>query len=382
MANIRSIANITSRLLYHGLKFKFLKQIGRPGAIQAISLEVTHKCIARCIMCNIWKIPNNVPDLPMEAWLSLLSSPLLLDLRELDITGGEPFLRDDLLDLFSGICALKERNLKRLKSIAITTNGLLTRRVLETTEDILEILKDRGLDLVVVCAMDAVGELHDRIRNYGHAWSKVDRTIQGLKDLRERYPSLIIGLKTTILPVNVGGLDEIAAYADSNQLFTIISPCIITNVRYLNPDRETDLLFSEEDKKKITDFYGKNRFKWSYHAEALIGYFRTGRIRKPCTCGFNYFFVRSNGQLFLCPLIDSSPGNIQEASLKDLFRSRKARESRRMIGRHPECLKCTEPGLERYALPFEGFSYLSIMFRMGRKEFLKLHNHMGLDKYL
>ena len=230
--------------------------------------------------------------------------------------------------------------------------------------------------------MDAIGELHDKIRNYKDAWAKVNKTIEGLKTLRNRFPNLIIGLKTTILPINIGEQGKIAAYADQHGLFTIISPCIITNVRYLNPDLETGLSFNEKEKEEIISFYRSNRFQWSYHAEALIKYFRTGVIRKPCTCGFNYFFVRSNGQLFLCPLVDSSPGNILEASAKELVFSKTASDIRRNIGRYPECKRCTEPGLERYALPLEGFSYLSMLFKMGWKNFLQLHYHMGLDKYL
>ncbi|MBN2063113.1 MAG: radical SAM protein [Deltaproteobacteria bacterium] len=379
---VRSILNLSYRLITNGLKFQYLKRTGRPGSIQAVSLEITHHCIAKCIMCNIWKIPRDVQDLPMDVWLKLLSSELVSDLRELDVTGGEPFLRDDLLDLFRGIYRLRTGNLRALRSIAITTNGLLTERVLNFTEEILRIITGRGLQLVIVCAMDAIGELHDRIRNFKDAWTRVNRTVEGLTRLRERFPNLIIGLKTTILPLNVGELERIAAYADSKGLFTIISPCIITDVRYLNPDRAADLIFNQEAKEKIIGFYQGNRFQWSYHAEALINYFRTGVIRKPCTCGFNYFFVRSTGQVFLCPLVGRSPGNIQEKSPKEIIFSENARRTRRNIGRYPECRKCTEPGLERYALPYEGFSYLSLLYKMGIRNFLQLHYHMGLDKYI
>lgn len=95
-------------------------------------------------MCNIWKIPASVKDLPVETWIRLLSSDILSDLRELDVTGGEPFLRGDLLDLFRGIRDAKRRNLRALASVALTTNGFLTARVLEDTERILAILAPRG----------------------------------------------------------------------------------------------------------------------------------------------------------------------------------------------------------------------------------------------
>jgi hypothetical protein len=42
-------------------------------------------------------------------------------------------------------------------------------------------LKENGIDLIMVCAMDAIGELHEKIRNYKDAWTKTDQTIQGLR---------------------------------------------------------------------------------------------------------------------------------------------------------------------------------------------------------
>lgn len=212
------------RLISNGIRFQYLKRTGKPGKPQSVNLEITHECIARCIMCNIWKIPGDVSNLSMPEWIKLLSSELFADIRELDVTGGEPFIRDDLIDLFDGICELKQKNLKRLKSIIVTTNGFLTERVLTTTVEILQALQKRDLYLVVVCSLDAVGKLHNRIRNYKNGWSKVSKTIEGLVPLRDRYPNLIVGLKSTILPLNINELSKIQAYADSKGLFTIISP--------------------------------------------------------------------------------------------------------------------------------------------------------------
>jgi MoaA/NifB/PqqE/SkfB family radical SAM enzyme len=379
MAN--DATRLAIRLLRNGIRFQYLKNTGKPGRPQALSLEITHECIARCIMCNIWQIPRDVPNLPADQWVKLLSSDLFADLRELDITGGEPFIKKDLPDLFAGICELKKTSLKALKSIAVTTNGLLTEQVLTHTEKILPKLEKKNLELVMVCAMDAVGNIHDKIRNYKNAWSKVNETIEGLVKLKEKHPNLIIGLKTTILPINIDELEKIARYAGSKGLFTIISPCIITKARYLNSDRVNRLVFSEKDIEKMIQFYQSEMFRWSYHTDTLVHYFKTGIMKKPCSCGFNYFFVRSNGDLFLCPLINHSIGNIGETPATELYLSEKASRFRRRVGHYPECRQCTEPGLERYALPFEGFTYLSIFLRMGKEKFLQLHRHMGLDKY-
>jgi MoaA/NifB/PqqE/SkfB family radical SAM enzyme len=365
----------------NGLRFRFLKWRGAATKPQALSLEITHRCIARCVMCNIWRIPDHVPDLTTEDWVRLLSSELFSDLIELDITGGEPFLKRDLPDLFAGISELKKRNLTALQSVALTSNGFLTERILDYVPAITERLGRENLELVMVCALDAVGELHDKIRNYKGAWTKVSKTIEGLIRLRNAFPNLIIGIKATVLPVNVVELPKIVDFADANGLFTIISPHIITEGRYLNADRAEDLAFSLHDNEQLATFFRGEKSRWSFHGKTLTRYFETGAVTKPCSCGFNYFFVRSNGEVFLCPLINKSVGNIMEHSIESLWHSPIASEIRRAINRFEECRRCTEPGLERYALSFEGWTYLSLLIKMGKKAFFELHRHMGLDKY-
>jgi len=177
-------------------------------------------------------------------------------------------------------------------------------------------------------------------------------------------------------------LGQISEFADARGLFTIISPCIITEGRYLNPDRAEDLSFSPQDVDRMIEFFSNDQFRWSFHADSLIDFFKTGTMKKPCTCGFNYFFVRSNGEMFLCPLIGDSVGNITTTDVSELFLSNQAVEIRKKIGRLPQCRACTEPGLERYALPYEGFYYLKLLLKMGQTEFMQLHGHMGLDKYI
>ena len=375
-----SLSFLALKLFKNGIRYRYLKATGIPSKPQALSIEITQQCIAQCIMCNIWRSREGV-DLPTEDWVRLLSSPFFSELRELDVTGGEPFLRKDLLELIDGLSHLKEGNLRKIKSLAITTNGFLTSRILECTEKILEKLGNKGIHLVMALAMDGIGEVHDKIRNYKDAWTKVNDTIQGLKQLRRTTENLVIGLKTTVLPQNVNLLEGISTYAEENELFTIISPCIITANRYRNMDRKDDLAFSQNEIEKMVQFYKSSHFQWDFHRSQLVNYLETGMMKKPCSAGFNYYFIRSNGDVYPCPLIKVKLGSIKEAKIEDLFHSKNASDFRKRVGRHSECRTCTEPGLERYALPFEGFTYLSMMVRMGKQDFLKLHQHMGLDKY-
>ena len=375
-----------SRLLYrlaaNGIRYHYLRFTGKGSKPEALSLELTRRCIAQCIMCNVWKTPRGTPELPVSDWMRLLSSSVFIGLKELDITGGEPFLREDLSELLKEVCDLKGAHFRGLRSVVVTTNGFLTQRILDGVLEVVRLMKDRNIDLVLACAMDAVGDRHDRIRNFKGGWDGLHQTIQGLKEIRKSYDNVIIGLKTTIVPSNVDQLDRIAAYAEEHSLFTIISPCIIAANRYNNTDLEDVLRFSPKDRESMIRFYDSPRFQWSFHRDMMLNFFNEGVVKRPCSAGFNYFFVRSTGEVFPCPIIPMGIGNFNHVPVEELIHSEPANRFRRKVGRFPECLSCTEPGLERYALPFEGFHYLRLYFKLGKEGFLSLHEHMGLNKYL
>jgi MoaA/NifB/PqqE/SkfB family radical SAM enzyme len=375
----------TKRLLFtlaaRGVRYRLLKVLGRPGRPEALSMEVTRRCVAQCVMCNIWRMRPTSPELEAGDWIKLLQNPILSDLKELDITGGEPFLRSDMVDLLQGIGRLKATHLRNLCSVAITTNGLLTDKVLKDVKAVIAPLEAAGVDMVFACGCDAVGPTHDRIRNFQGAWRRLNATLEGLLALRDKHPGLILGIKTTVTRFNIDELDEICRYADERDLFTIISPFIITANRYHNIERQVDLDFSDKDLQKLRTFYHTPRFRWNYYRDELLRLLETGRMAKPCSAGFNYFFIRSTGELYACPIIDTLLGNVKHTPLEDLVRSAAAARFRRNILKFPECRNCTEPGLERYALPFEGFHYLAQYFRLGRAGFQSLHRHLGLDKY-
>ncbi|MSN26495.1 MAG: radical SAM protein [Geobacter sp.] len=373
--------NLPILLAARAIRYCYLKETGKPANPEALSIEITRRCIARCVMCNIWQAPENQPELSLDDWLEVLGSPVLSELKELDITGGEPFLRNDLAQLLLGVSRLKKERLPQLRSIAITTNGFLTEKVLSVVSSVVGTLERSGISLVFACGLDAVGEVHNRIRNFPGGWDRLHATIEGLKSLREHHPSLVIGIKTTVTRHNIDELEQVCSYADQQGLFTIISPYILTSNRYANIAQKEMLAFSAAERDKLKVFYDSPRFRWSYYRMELLHFLETGRMEKPCSAGFNYFFIRSTGELFACPIIDASLGNVTETPLEGLISSPEASCFRKGVSDFPECATCTEPGLERYALPFEGSHYLKLYFKMNRQDFNAMHDHLGLEKY-
>jgi MoaA/NifB/PqqE/SkfB family radical SAM enzyme len=128
-------------------------------------------------------------------------------------------------------------------------------------------------------------------------------------------------------------------------------------------------------------FFSRDDLQWSYHARTLNEYFLTDHSHRRCSCGFNYAFIRSTGEVHLCPLLAKSVGSVKQDDFEKIWRSSTARSLRGSIGSAEPCRHCTEPGLERYSLYYEGWTYLKLLLQMGSRQFEQFHMHMGLDNY-
>lgn len=96
---------------------------GRP--ITYLRLSVTDRCNLRCAYCMPEEgIDFNSRDqlLNLDQLYELVQIFTGLGIEKIRITGGEPFVRNELIDLLEQIAALE-----RLKTIGITSNGVLMR---------------------------------------------------------------------------------------------------------------------------------------------------------------------------------------------------------------------------------------------------------------
>lgn len=115
--------------------------IGR--RVDYLRLSVTDRCDLRCTYC----MPERMSFLPKKDVLSFEELTRLVDafidrgISKLRITGGEPLVRRDVIDLLRRLSARRENS--RLSEIALTTNG--TRLALFAHE-----LKDLGVERINV----------------------------------------------------------------------------------------------------------------------------------------------------------------------------------------------------------------------------------------
>jgi len=84
------------------------------------SIILTYRCQMRCQMCNIWKNPTERQKEITAKELSILPDGF----EFINLTGGEPFLRDDLVDVIRVLSP-------KAKRIVISTSGSHYKKILD-----------------------------------------------------------------------------------------------------------------------------------------------------------------------------------------------------------------------------------------------------------
>ena len=375
------------RLLTSAIRFRRARLKATPLQPEVISLALTIRCNSHCIMCNMWRQASRIADIERleltgDEVVALLSKPLFSGLVELDLTGGEPHLREDLVDTVRRIAAFKKDYFPRLRSVVITSNGLLPERIISNYRAILEGLKGTGIDLVSVASLDGIGEVHDRIRGTKGAYDSAMQTLEGLSELKKEFSAYYVGVKTTVLPRNIDSLDSILEYARSKEFFHIISPVFFTEARFRNSDKRESLELSPADRDKLLRFYRDEEFDTSFFYTRIRDYLATGEKSWSCTATYNYMFIDFDGSLYPCELLSEPIGNVREKAIEDIWKGKAAKEWRDKIDRIDMCRACIEPGAVRYSACAEGLSYLGFLRDLGKNRYLESLSGEGYIKYL
>ncbi len=132
---------------------------------------VTDKCNAKCEHCFYWKSLGGKYEPSLEEIEKLVKG--MPKLNSVSLTGGEPFLREDIVDV-ALIWA------KKADRISIPTNGLLTERIVKDVREILDKTKDMGTSVSVQVSLDGLKRLHDKTRGV----KIFDKAVKTLKELR------------------------------------------------------------------------------------------------------------------------------------------------------------------------------------------------------
>ena len=304
-------------------------------------LAVTWRCNCKCPFCPT---PKNVADLSLEEIERLFASNTLSSLITLSFTGGETFLRDDIVE----ISKLADTMLPHVKELRYASNGLLTDRVLPAVDQITATVH-RPVSIKI--SLDGDEETHNSIRG-PDAFAQANATIDGLKKLRDSGRRLNISVGFTAVNENVDqiwGLYE--RYGDEVEFFFKPGQDFCTR-----KDDGTTSLLSEEAQQTLTKFFEHftdREFEkdWSMMQSSrrafyrcMLDYVRDPAHRPvPCAAGFVSVSIHPHGLVFACSVhgaylfrpekkVESVLlGDLREADLDTIWRSEQAEKVRRMV---------------------------------------------------
>jgi len=261
-------------------------------------------------------------------------------LESVNLTGGEPTLRDDLAQIAEVIA----NNCPNLREISLNTNGFLTERLVAVAKEILAILgKSRKLNIYI--SLDGIGRIHDQVRGVKNAFGRVDKSLKFLKKLEFSYPNLHVGLNCTISKFNIKELSLVKKYGDKNDLgigytfaqrsdMYINSEGIMSSFRLDSKDETNEAVSFLETLIKNPHQIDISKAYYKGLARQIRGAERT----LPCIFQTSGFFMEPNGNISPCGVSRSLIwGNVREKSFSTLWGERTEADIEKILN---VCKKC------------------------------------------
>jgi len=244
-------------------------------------------------------------------------------LKFLNITGGEPFLREELEDIVRIVKPKCER-------ICISTNGYSTERIVALAE------KFKG-QIGVRISLEGLPAANDELRGLKDGFDHGLRTLLQLK----RMGMKDIGFGITISDRNAK--DVLELYELAKGLDLEFATAVVHNSFYFhkfdNRIANTEEV-SESVRQLIRELFKSKRVKnWfrAYFNHGIVNYINGGERLLPCEMGEDIFLCEPWGDIKPCNAFDRSMGNIRENDFDTVWHSEqemKIRSAARNCGKN------------------------------------------------
>lgn len=287
-----------------------------------ISIITTYRCPMRCKMCNIWKNPTDIKEEISAADLEMLPS-----FKFVNITGGEPFIREDLGEIV-------EVMFKKSPRIVISTSGWYDDRVIA--------LAERFPNIGIRISIEGMQATNDSLRGREGGFEKGVRTLRTLKEMGVKD----IGFGITVS--NHNSADMLNLYDLSKELDMEFATAAFHNSFYFhkydnvitNKDEVTSN-FRRLMEMQLKERHPKSWFR-AYFNMGLINYVNGGKRLLPCEAGTVNFFVDPWGEVYPCNGMEESKwmlsmGNIRSGkSFEEIWNSEQADKVREHVRNCPK----------------------------------------------
>jgi len=292
---------------------KLFRRFGFPRMLPInLTIGLTNRCNSRCKTCRVYDRP--VPELGL-AELSAVFRSLGRRPYWMTFSGGEPFLREDIVE----ICESAYLSC-RPAIMNIASNGLLSDVIPERVARIAE--RAPGAAVIVNLSLDEIGERHDEIRGVRGNFARTLKTFERLKAID--LPNLTVGIHTVISKFNVGRFPEVC-----DDLTALGPDSYIAEIAEERQELGTlglDITPSEADYAAAVDHLVRRTGEMPFDGMAGIARaFRTiyyqlaARVLRekrqavPCFAGYASAQIAPDGEVWACCVKAESMGNLRDA---------------------------------------------------------------------
>ena len=286
------------------------------------SIILTYRCPMHCQMCNIWANPTVASEEITPQDLEKLPR-----LKFINLTGGEPFVRDDLEDIVR-VCY------KHAPRIVISTSGWLEDRVIA--------LAQKFPHIGIRISIEGLSRKNDELRGRDGGFDRGLRTLLTLQQMGVKD----IGFGCTVS--NHNSSDMLALYQLAKSLGLEFATAAFHNSFYFHKhdnvitNREQVMSdFTTLINRQLREHHPKSWFR-AYFNMGLVRYVNGGRRLLPCEAGTMNFFVDPWGEVWPCNGLEEkywqqSMGNLRTATDFDtLWNSEQARQVREKVHSCPK----------------------------------------------
>lgn len=269
------------------------------------AFELTPVCNLKCRMCYVRKSVREVEQsgglIPAEQWLEWARQACNAGMLKPLLTGGEPFMRQDIREILSG---MQNMGLQ----VSINTNGTLI------DKDMARWLSLNCPTRINITLYGGTNDSYQKLCGNGEAFDHVCRTVEWLKSYR-----IPVKFNTSITPENVIDLEQIISYAKSVespiQVATYMFPPVrrdetmIGSNNRLSPDEaaracvKADLL--QNNSKWFLGMAEQYKF-WVPVTDELIKKWNKGQPKEMlCRAGRCSFWIDWQGNIANCGMYPS-----------------------------------------------------------------------------
>lgn len=267
-----------------------------------VYFSLTNRCNLSCQMCEISRNPSRKEDELSTAQIK----DIILQIKDMGIrhvifSGGEPLLREDLLEIVEFATA------QGLAMVDIITNGALL------DDSIIEKLIRARVNHITI-SLDGMGEVNDLIRGSG-VFEKAARNIDKVNFYKAKHHSSSpsVGINFTVMDKNIDDILPMVSFARSKGCnIVVFQPILFNNTKMY--EKKTNALWVSrphivklkkiiarviELKYSLDDLY---IYTDTQVLKALPGYFRGKRPKGNFKCyeGIKRIVITCSGTLWSC----------------------------------------------------------------------------------